>query len=249
MGAIKNVLAEKDFDFKSYFNDDLRLEISESIHLHYRDMRMLMTPEQFNHFLVGINKGSLKWDGGVADKDILLKNEKLKGEQIFERVVSIEEQENGCFHFHYRDMRLELDERSFVGICDLFEEAKQNYLIHNLCKCTLDSIDPYDHIHFASREEWLNIKGYSQEHLTADYEDHLEGVQWMANKIDKGFVIMPIVVTATGKDLFLRRDGFKRYMAYKVLCRTEIPCYVVSEEIALTCFQNKKFPFIGFDHG
>ena len=248
MGEVKYNLCKENFDIDPYFEKDLRLEVSEAIHLHWRDVRILITQDQFRALHTNLNKGFYDWDGHLADIDTILAECKLPDEILLNPVVSLEEQVNGCVHFHYKDVRIEMPQDAFVKMAGIFELAKVNYFKEREKLIELDSIHPYDHIHWPTKEEWLSIDGYSQEHLEKDYNDHLDGINWMARYISQGFQIKPIIVTVAGDYpvAFVRRDGYKRYMAYKLLGARQIPCYVVSEKVALTMPQNKEFPFRGF---
>lgn len=106
-----------------------------------------------------------------------------------------------------------------------------------------DLINPYDHIHFPTKEEWIKVEGYSQEHLINDYIVHLEGILWGISEFVRGRKIHPILVTLIeGKDCaYQRRDGFKRYMVYKYLNLAYIPCYITTEEEALQLPQEGLF--------
>ena len=107
-----------------------------------------------------------------------------------------------------------------------------------------DLINPYDHIHFPTKEEWLKVEDYSQEHLINDYAAHLEGILWgISEFLKNGKNIHPILVTKVEgeKYKYQRRDGFKRYMVYKYLSLLFIPCYVATEIEALQLPQEGLF--------
>jgi len=248
MGDVKTVLATKDF-MDAYFEDALRLEVSEAVHLHWRDTRILLTPDQFKTFYNCLLRGYNVWDGGLADQDTVLHECVLPNGILLEPVVSLEEQENGCIHFHYKDIRVEINQSNFVNMALLFEEAKVNYFKEREQSIAIVEINPYDHIHKPTFEEWVAVEGYSREHLVKDWDDHVDGILWMEHFIRAGFEINPILVTELSDGRYQRRDGYKRLMAYKGLGRTHIPCYVVSEQVALTMPQNKQFPFKGYADG
>ena len=246
MGIVKHNLAKENFAIEPYFKNDLRLEVSEAIHLHWRDIRILLTIPQWEEFYDCMVQGYKGWTGGLHSIDVVLDERKLPNEILLDPVVSLEEQENGCIHFHYKDMRIEMPQDAFVKMAGIFEQARANYFKGRECNIDLIDIDPYDHIHKPTLEEWVSIGDYSREHLVTDFNDHISGIAWMANMIDLGFEIKPIIVTKMSDGGYKRRDGFKRYMAYKELNEDYIPCYVVSEEVALTMPKNKEFPFRGF---
>ena len=244
MGEIKKILSQLELKQDPYFYKDLRIEVSEAIHIHWRDTRILLTPNQFNDFINAIGRASYNWNGGLANQDTVLDNSIIPDEVIFDKHMSLESQENGGVHFHYNDIRIEMSVQAFVSMANMFKDSLQKYYKNNFKEVIipLEKIDPYDHIHFPTKEQWLEIQGYSKEHLEKDYKDHQEGIIYIKEKIIEGYQIIPILVTCLD-DVYIRRDGFKRYMAYKELRYKNIPVYVISEQIALSCPQNKQYPF------
>lgn len=245
MGEIKQLLSSTSFYAPSYFSEDLRVEVSEAIHIHWRDTRILLTVNQFKAFVHCLDTAYGNWNRNLSDLDILLQNTKLPDDVIFKQSASLEEQVNGCIHFHYNDVRLELKISDFLNLAVMFKDAHELYVSNNFKETMipLNSINPYDHIHFPTKEQWLGIEGHSKEYLKNDWLSHKDGIHWMATQIAKGHQIEPILVTVNSDGSYQRRDGFKRYMACKRLRYDLIPCYVVSEEIALSCPQHKKPPF------
>lgn len=247
MGDVKEILASVNTKEQPHFRDDLRIEVSEAIHLHWRDCRILMTPKQFVNFGGAVVKAGTGWSGRLAEEDTVLCLTKITEDTIFKQQWKIEEQENGSIHFHYGDIRLELKMSEFIKMACMFKDSLSVKLRETMLP--LASVNPYDHIHFPTKEGWLGLEGYSQEHLEADYKEHQAGVEWMKSKIEQGYQIEPILVTKKDSDIFFqRRDGYKRYMAYEAMKKKLIPVYVVSEAIALTCPQDKQYPFRTEDH-
>lgn len=251
MGNIKKVLAQVDFPEDPFFKSDLRIEVAEAIHVHWRDTRILMKTGQFVSFINNLGIAQNQWDGQLsADKDIILRQSKIPGDIIFNRQWKIEEQDNGCIHFHYGDIRIEMTAHAFQIMAGMFKKAKAKYMDDFLFDgeeemIALDEINPYDHIHFPTKEGWMNIKDYSKEQLEKDYKMHIEGTEWMMERIFLGYPIQPLIVTKVeGEEyLYQRRDGYKRYMAFKALGYKVIPCYVVSENVARRQPQHKYWPF------
>lgn len=124
MGEIKAILSESEKN-PSYFSDDLRIEQAEWIHLHWRDMRILLTPDQFAFIRQHILNAFDVWNGKISNFDNVLSTDTIPDGTIFGGRISIEEQMNGDFHFHYHDMRIELAREQFKAIADLFIEARE----------------------------------------------------------------------------------------------------------------------------
>ena len=72
MGEVKHNLATDDFRVEQYFKEALRIEVSEAIHLHWRDTRILLTPKQFSEFFGCLLAGWQNWGGGLSDNDVTL---------------------------------------------------------------------------------------------------------------------------------------------------------------------------------
>lgn len=124
MGDIKAILSTSQKN-KSYFSDDLRIEQAEWIHLHWRDVRILLTQDQFAFLRQNLINAFDVWNGKLSNVDMVLSTEKIPDDTIFRGAVSIEEQMNGDFHFHYHDMRIELSREQFIKIADQFVEARR----------------------------------------------------------------------------------------------------------------------------
>lgn len=123
MGNIKAIFSESRKNH-SYFSDDLRIEQAEWIHLHWRDVRLLLTPDQFAFIRQHIMNAFDVWNGKISNFDTVLSTDTIPDGTIFGGDISIEEQMNGDFHFHYHDMRIELSREQFIKIADQFVEAR-----------------------------------------------------------------------------------------------------------------------------
>lgn len=241
MGNVRAVLSTKDIDAVGMYNEFVRTELCETIHLHYRDLRLNLTGEQFLNVKKTLQDGYQRWvDLGKpypGNKDDLLCVLKMEDEQIFKNEMKIELVEGGYVHIHYKDMRLEVQFYTFFLFVTLFKEACLT-LERIVVGIPVDLIDPYDHCHFEDKEKWFND----------DYAVHERGIEYMMMRIKKGDEIVPIEVTPRPDGTFWRRDGYKRYMSYKRLGKKTIPCYVVSEETAYTMPQNGAATFKGDVH-
>lgn len=111
----------------------------------------------------------------------------------------------------------------------------------------LKQINPYDAIHKPSFAEWMDTTTeYAPEHLLQDYARHISVTRDIVQGILSGRQILPILVTSDPNDqtMFIRRDGYCRYMAYKELGFPFIPAHIVTEDVALTQPQHGRGPFL-----
>jgi len=241
MGKIKTMLSENKLKGDSLFSTYVRIESSECVHLHWRDCRIVLTPKQFTELVKTMNVAISKWNGHCDDsKDILLEMTEIPESCLFKNRLALEVQEGpeGIIHFHYDDLRIEMELYRFWDFVEAFEKAKQAARDYIEMMAPLTEINPFDHCHKPTKEEWLSASCSS----LRDYEDHLSKIEEYKNKISNGYQINPIVITKA-EGFYQRRDGYCRYMAYSQLGMSIIPCYLVSEELALTCPQHGKSAF------
>lgn len=126
----------------------LTVDIAENIHLHYRDLRIEYSIEEYIHFMEHLNKmyeNFLKWresnpnwkesdpstfddENGVVfgkPKNIL----KEKSDYWDDR-ISIEKKTSGDYHIKWRNYRIEMDEKSFnrwiIAFTDVIPEFKKD---------------------------------------------------------------------------------------------------------------------------
>lgn len=233
MGDIKEILAEIEFDGQPLFGDKLRIESSEAIHIHWRDLRILATVNQFMEIGEGFKRAFGTWNGNLSENDITLSETTIPEDIIFENKGKIEEQNNGVIHFHYRDIRLELTVKNFLLVAFLFNKAREGYLLTRKVIIPLEDINLYDKSHFATEKEWNSNK----------YLYHQEGITLVKKGIIQGRIIRPIAV-ANGEKPYQRMDGFKRYMAYKELEMRKIPCYLLEPNDIWPGFQHNESWFL-----
>jgi len=128
MGVIRKVLAKSEGGNTFYYKDSLRIEQAEFVHLHWRDVRLVLNEQQFAFLIQFINKADKVWNGYIGTEDTVLSTAEIPDGVIFDNIISIEEQENGDVHFHYQDMRIELSRIMFVHLADLFIEARSRLM-------------------------------------------------------------------------------------------------------------------------
>lgn len=254
MGQIETILAATLMDeVDILWENKLRIEWAAEgvVHVHWHDCRLIMDEDQFSEFVTGLDDAytALALEGiPEGSQDIALVAADIPAPLQPEATVTpgivIELQkaaENAgaqrIIHIHYHDLRIEMTMQRFLTVAEAFNKAKRTLLTGKETMVTMVNIDPYDHIHKPTVNEWIEaIKtaGHSQEFAEEDFRRHVERVQLYKDHIMTGYQINPIIVTkSTTGPLFKRRDGYCRFMAYQSLGMKMIPCYVVSEDVAL----------------
>ena len=230
MGNPIRTLSEKHFSGAPLYAEFVRVEETECIHIHWRDMRILLSPEQFKVFHKTVLDAFNKWDGKLSpDEDVLLEQIEIPGVIAFEGIGSIEEQHSELIHFHYGDIRIELQPQRFLMIARLFEQAKRKYNADRMRMIPIKDINPYDPGHFATEEEWLDKE---------DYQQHMDGMELVKQGIIQDYKKMrPISVIIADKGKYQRIDGFKRFMAWKEIYGDDysIPCYIEKGNVTPGC--------------
>jgi hypothetical protein len=234
MGVVKKILAKKSFAGASFFHDQVRVEVAEAVHVHWRDSRILATPDQFTGFVKCLANAHFVWDGKLNEDDTTLSELTLSNDILFNCTGVIEEQENGIIHFHYQDLRIEMTPERFLMLARLFEQAKREYNKDHVVELPLDKIDPYDPGHFDNEVDWRDYDRANPDRVD-NYDAHVDGIKKVIDGIESGRNIRPIAVKEKEGGLYKRYDGFKRYMAYKLLNRHEIPCYIMGEDVTPGC--------------
>jgi len=148
MGAIKKVLSKKELPERELHNSRLFVDLSENIHIHFRDIRMMFGVEEFFEFLEVVKMGARDikkylrrhpeykeqevFDGilvgGGAKRQIipLKKSPKPHESKYFPNRLQIELQEEeviDAIHIHYRDYRLVMNINCFRELVGGMKEA------------------------------------------------------------------------------------------------------------------------------
>ena len=236
MGNPIDTLSEKYFSGAPLYVEFVRVEQCECIHIHWRDLRILMTVEQFKRFFETLKDAYKIWDKELSpEKDVLLISSNIPESPLFEGRGLIEEQHGELIHFHYADLRLELQPQTFLMMTRLFEQAKRKYNQKRVRYLPVKDIDPYDPGHFDNKEQW---KEYDEKHPEREdnYEYHQIGIRFVQEKLGLSFFcdkMRPISVIKIGENKYKRLDGFKRYMAWKNTFGedSKIPCYIEEGEV------------------
>lgn len=117
MGEIKEVVVEKTVP-TPMFNDSLRVELCENVHIHYRNIRLEFGPEEFLLFreaMVRCDPDRVR-EFPYGKDHVLLVTAGLPEKCEFNDRMRVEEQTNGCWHIHYRNLRGEFRTLEEAGL-------------------------------------------------------------------------------------------------------------------------------------
>lgn len=113
MGEVRKKIFENNNLSNFMFNNRLAIELCENVHLHYRDMRLEFSSEEFLLLLrvfASLNRGEIRNFNysNTAFKSLFTENI-LPDKTEFNNRLVVEEQDQGHYHIHYRNMRIEFD--------------------------------------------------------------------------------------------------------------------------------------------
>jgi len=119
VGTIKKILLNKEVP-KPSLNKRVTVELCENVHLHYRNIRLEFKKEEFLILLKLLKtldeKRIEEFEYGTDKFDyIIVENNILPEETEFDKRLQIEEQAEGHFHVHYRNLRVEVDKLDELG--------------------------------------------------------------------------------------------------------------------------------------
>jgi len=251
MGDVEKVLSAIGMKDVALWADKLRIECCEGIHVHWRDCRLFMSAEQFEIFARYVAKAAGGWDGCVSPgRDSVLSTCSIPGKKENGEALVVEKiKDVPAVHVHYGDLRIEMSINRFFMMGDSIRKALDEAFF-KMINCF--DINPFDHIHKPTKEEWgvaFESEGYTKESGQEDFDRHQELSKEYEALLRQGWQIAPIVVTEPGENgkKYQRRDGFCRYIAYLGAFESpKIPCYVVPEDVALWQPQSGAAPFIGW---
>lgn len=148
MGQKIQVLAQKKLSRPAVFNNRLVVEVCELIHVHYRNLRMILSLSDWEMFSKGLvdalNRWNKRGEPQPGQKHIELcrkqvatfphndnimislnKNLYKPNEgRIYSEGAGLDDKE--YIHFKYRDLRMEMTVEEFEEIAEVFAEAKKN---------------------------------------------------------------------------------------------------------------------------
>jgi hypothetical protein len=151
MGAIKKVLCERELPERELHNSRLFVDLSENVHIHFREIRLMFGVEEFFEFtdVIRESAGEVKkylkkhpdykeqevFDGLLVAGGIkrqttpLQKSPKPHESKYFPNRLQIELQEEkviDSIHIHFRDYRLVMNFETFRELTNGMREALDN---------------------------------------------------------------------------------------------------------------------------
>ena len=151
MGAIKEILAEQELPERELHNSRLFVDLSENVHIHHRELRLMFGVEEFFEFTDIVSQSAkevkkylkkhpdykeqevfdgLLVAGGVKRQTTpLQKSPKPHESKYFPNRLQIELQEEkviDSIHIHYRDYRLVMNIETFRELVNGMKEALDN---------------------------------------------------------------------------------------------------------------------------
>ncbi len=179
MSAIKEILLNKELPSRELHNSRMFVDLSENIHIHFREIRLMFGVEEFFEFFSILKEGARDikkylrrnpdykeqevFDGilvgGGAKRQIipLQKSPKPHESKYFPNRLQIELQEEkviDAIHIHYRDYRLVMNIETFREFVNGMKEALDNledFLRHYDYK---ENQHPFRKV--VSTKEWAN---------------------------------------------------------------------------------------------
>jgi hypothetical protein len=122
--------------------------------------------------------------------------------------LTVEEQRDGTFHIHYRDLRMHLSHTEFCEFADGMREA-----INHIERDDIPEFPYKDIIKPTYKLVDINlVQPYDAGHLPMEEDaEHREGIEYAKTLLAEGKPLRAILVNEEGQ----RLDGYKRYMAQK----------------------------------
>lgn len=126
MGNIKEVLYSREVP-KSMLNDRLTVELCENVHLHYRNLRLEFSKEEFLFLLKHLKSVDEKtveeFEYGADKFQGLVQTFDLPESTEFDDRLQVEEQVEGHYHIHYRNLRVEAMNLRELGYWEIPKRA------------------------------------------------------------------------------------------------------------------------------
>lgn len=118
MGTIKSIIKKEEVPTPEH-NNRLTVELCENVHLHYRNIRLEFDKEEFLTILKILKTldeqqiRDFNYNNGKFNY-IVVENV-LPDKTEFDKRLQIEEQAEGHFHYHYRNLRIEVKDLKEIG--------------------------------------------------------------------------------------------------------------------------------------
>ena len=120
MGEIIKIL-DKINCGKSLYQISVRIESAECIHFHWRNMRIVMSDNQFMTMSKCIVESQSNWNGEKGEGNGLVLSDMIIPDAVEDTIVI--ELNNPNVHVHLKDLRLELEPDEFLKIADSMTRA------------------------------------------------------------------------------------------------------------------------------
>lgn len=107
---LKRITGRQDSQPEPMLHERLSVDLCENIHLHFQNLRFEFSKEEFCHLLDGLSGIDLNRRGEV------LHMENLPEPTEWDDRLQVEEQVEGHYHIHYRNLRLEFADFAELGV-------------------------------------------------------------------------------------------------------------------------------------
>lgn len=110
MGEVKRVIFEHKLSCPAMFNTRLVVELCENVHVHYRNLRLEFSREEFLGILEAlktVTPANIEAFEFGPDRHAMLCEAVLPERTEFDDRLILEEQVSGAWHLHYRNLRVE----------------------------------------------------------------------------------------------------------------------------------------------
>jgi hypothetical protein len=185
-----NVWRVTDHDNERLFNTRVSFDLSENVHLHYRDLRVVFGKEEWNSFAEFVAKAN-NWLLGVEYGENSVRPFQEIEEQLpdkskyFDGDIVLEEQANGWFHLHLHDFRFE------------FTKTVRNSIINVLAQGGMYNVIPLKELFVIVYDwelGWVNLPIHQSPIYLSLFDDFVSHDFYM-NKLVETFPDVPNVVS------------------------------------------------------
>jgi hypothetical protein len=228
LGHIKNLFKAVKIPPRNVTPTGIWGDVCENIHLHFRNLRLEFSEKEWANFRAAVHfigMGVEKcladdypdWEEGDPNFLVqIMHNESFKPHSKHHpNRLTVEEQRDGTFHIHYRDLRLHLSHTEFCEFADGMRTA-----INHIEADDIPEFPYKDTIKPTYKLVDINlVQPYDAGHLPLEEDmEHREGIEYAKGLLKEGKPLRAILVDEEGQ----RLDGYKRYMAQKEMGKTHI---------------------------
>jgi hypothetical protein len=127
VGRIKHLILKREIS-KSILNNRFTCELCENVHIHYRNIRLEFSKQEILLILTMLKsideKEIERWQTGNYVYKELINENILPDDTEFDNRLQIELQEEGHYHIHYRNLRIELNNLYEFGFQKNFKQKE-----------------------------------------------------------------------------------------------------------------------------